>query len=103
MSRAKQDTIMDIISEFIFCEKMDRYGRPSQNTMSLVQEFQLIIILCNYFSQSSPETTRNTIFLSLFGGSISPSRISVLTKLVSTSISALISPVLCASGTLMVY
>lgn len=67
-----------------------------------MQEFQLVVILCNYFSQGTqPESTRNTIFLSLFGGSISQSRISVLIKLVSTSISALVAPVLCAAGTLI--
>lgn len=91
-SRSKQDLMMQLISEFIFYEP----------NMIPVQEFQLVIILSKYLSKNSlPEPTRNAVFMSLFGGSITASRISVLIKLTSTAISAQLPLVLSAVGTLI--
>lgn len=88
---------MELIAEFIFCEKSekDRHSHYDKNTgsLTLIQEFQLVVVLAEFFSIPGPDAARNTIFLSLFGGSITPSRISVLIKLISTSISCSIAPV----------
>lgn len=86
---------MALISEFIFNEH-------TQHPMSSLQEFHLVLALSEYFSKSSlPEQTGNAVFILLFGGTISPSRINVLTKLTSTAISAQLSQVLNCVGTLM--
>lgn len=106
-SRSKQEHTMELIAE-IFCEKSprDMDVRKAQTqllpaTLSLIQELQLVVILCEYFQSPGPEATRNAMFLSLFASPTSITRINVLVKLVSTSVSALIAPLLCAAGTWM--
>lgn len=89
---------MELIAEFIFCEKSEKdrhshYDKNISGSLTLIQEFQLVVVLAEFFSIPGPDAARNTIFLSLFGGSITPSRISVLIKLISTSISCSIAPV----------
>ncbi|XP_063700545.1 integrator complex subunit 15 [Culicoides brevitarsis] len=94
-ARGKQELMMSLISEFIFYEH-------TQHPMSSLQEFYLVLELSNYFSKASlAEQTGNAVFILLFGGSISPARINVLTKLTSTAISAQLSQVLNCVGTLM--
>lgn len=96
----KQDQCFELIAEFIFLEKKPQdirkpYGnqQPS-NGLTLIQEFQLVVVLCEFFSRSSSDVTKNAIFLSLFGGSAMPySRSRVLIKLISTAISGSIAPV----------
>ncbi|GAB0086421.1 uncharacterized protein DMENIID0001_118620 [Sergentomyia squamirostris] len=106
-NRSKQEHTMELIAE-IFCEKSPRDidVRKSQAqllpaSLTLIQELQLVVVLCEYFQCPIPEATRNAMFLSLFASPTTISRINVLAKLVSTSISALIAPLLCAAGTWM--
>lgn len=92
----RNDQAIDLISEFVFAEKgkeTDSRSAYQQTTLSLSQEFQLIVVLCEYFSKPGKDATRNAMFLSLFGGSITTSRSSILVKLISTSVSGLIAPV----------
>lgn len=86
-----------MISELIFLEKKSKsYGNhQSHNGLTLIQEFQLVVVLCEFFSRSASDVTKNAIFLSLFGGSAMPySRSRVLIKLISTAISGSIAPVI---------
>lgn len=101
--RSKQDLAMDLIAEFIFCEKNDKNRHQQQNIpLSLIKQFQLVVILSEFFSIPGPDVTRNGVFLLLFGTSvITPSRISVLVKLISTAVSCSIPTILCAAGTWM--
>lgn len=109
MSRSKQNFAMTLISEFIFLEKFkDTDFRKNANAvpfltsqMTSIQEFQLILVLIEFFSRPGPDATRNAVFLSLFGGNLTPNRSSVLCKLISTSVSGSVSAVLCAAGTWM--
>ncbi|XP_055385131.1 integrator complex subunit 15 isoform X2 [Condylostylus longicornis] len=97
---------MDLIAEIIFLEKskevdVRKTGFQQGPNLSLIQEFQLVIVLSEFFSHPGPDATRNAVFLSLFGGNITPGRTSVLVKLISVSISVAIPPLLCAAGTWM--
>lgn len=89
---------MEIISEFIFCESDRRGDRGRGTGLSSLQELQLIDILCEYLSSCNNETTKNTIFLSLFGGMESQRRLKVLSILASMAVSASSTPVLLAVG-----
>ncbi|KAL4719180.1 hypothetical protein ACJJTC_017604 [Scirpophaga incertulas] len=91
------DISMDIIAEFIFWE-MDRRGNRRSTGLSPLQELQLIDIICDYLSTCANETTKNTIFLSLFGGQESQRRLKVLSILASMAVSASSTPVLLAVG-----
>ena len=86
---------MDLISEFIFLEGVK--GQPNSvdhgSKLSLIQEFQLTVVLGDFFSKPGPDATRNAIFLSLFGGSLTGSRQNVLIKLLSAAVSASLAPV----------
>lgn len=85
--------MMNLIAEFVFREP---------NNATTVQEWQMVLVLSDYLSKSTlPETTRNAVFISLFGGSISPVRINVLIKLTATAIAAELPLVLGAVGTLI--
>lgn len=86
-SSKQLDVAMDIISEFVFCET-DRRGIRRNNALSPLQELQLIDIICDYLSSCSNETTKNTIFLSLFGGVESARRLNILSVLASMAVSA---------------
>lgn len=89
---------MDLISEFVFCEKNkdidNRKPYSGTSSLNVIQEFQLVFVLCEFFARpGQQDSTRNAVFLSLFGGSITQPRISVLVKLISTSVSASLAPV----------
>lgn len=86
------DIAMDIIAEFVFCETDRRGGRRSVG-ISPLQELQLIDVICEYISACASETTKNTIFLSLFGGMESQRRLKVLSILASMAVSASSTPV----------
>ncbi|XP_029707687.1 integrator complex subunit 15 [Aedes albopictus] len=105
--RNKHDLAMDLIGEFVFRERReDQRGggqqyqkQPVAPRLSSIDEFQLVLVLCDFFSRPGPDATRNAVFFSLFGGSIG--RTSVLNKLISTAVSGSIAPLLCAAGTWM--
>ncbi|XP_053659027.1 integrator complex subunit 15 [Anopheles marshallii] len=105
INRNKHDMAMDLIAEFVFRERRDepRGAQFSKQTahprLSSIEEFQLVLVLCEFFSRPGPDATRNAVFLSLFGGS--NVRTSVLNKLISTAVSGSIAPLLCAAGTWM--
>lgn len=81
---------MELISEFVFCETDRRGNRRGLNPL---QELQLIDIICDYISGCTNETTKNTIFLSLFGGMESQRKLKVLSILASMAVSASSTPV----------
>lgn len=85
------DIVMDIISEFIFCE--ERRGNRRSAPLGPLQELQLIEVICEYLSGSINETAKNTIFLSLFGGMESQRRLKILCILASMAVSAASTPV----------
>lgn len=102
MLTKKQDTCMDLISEFVFMEKKSQdsrkqYGGGQTNisSLTLIQEFQLVVVLSEFFSRPGPEVSKNAVFLSLFG-SVTPyvARSRVLVKLISTAVSGSIIAVL---------
>lgn len=93
LSQSNPDRVMDMISETIFSSN-------SSHPLTTTQELQRIVGLIEYFeTPGRPEANRNSIFLSLFSRNMSSDRIRLLGKLISTSISAVIAPVLCAAGT----
>ncbi|KAH8255947.1 hypothetical protein KR026_002998 [Drosophila bipectinata] len=106
-SRNKQNLVMQIISEYIFLERItkDGDGRKSQalpiSQLNLFQEFQLIITLIEYFSRPGRDATRNAIFLSLFGSHLTPQRSKLLSRLISTAVSGSVAPLLSSAGTWM--
>ncbi|CAF4927537.1 unnamed protein product [Pieris macdunnoughi] len=96
-SSKQQDIAMDITSEFIFCE-VDRRGVRRGTGLNPLQELQLIDILSEYISTCNNETTKNTIFLSLFGSMESQRKLKILSILASMAVSASCTPVLLALG-----
>ncbi|CAG4946324.1 unnamed protein product [Parnassius apollo] len=86
------DIAMEIISEFVFCDADRRGGRRSGG-LNPLQELQLIDIICDYLSACSNETTKNTIFLSLFGGMENQRKLKILSILASMAVSASSTPV----------
>lgn len=78
---------MEIISEFVFCEA-DRRGNRRGGGLNPLQELQLIDIICDYLSACNNDTTKNTIFLSLFGGMESQRKLKILCILASMAVSA---------------
>lgn len=84
------DNAMELISEFVFCETDRRGNRRGLNPL---QELQLIDIICDYISACTNETTKNTIFLSLFGGMESQRKLKILSILASMAVSASSTPV----------
>ncbi|XP_013102440.2 integrator complex subunit 15 [Stomoxys calcitrans] len=109
IGRGKQNFIMQLISEFVFLEKTKevdvRRGQSPQSysnmQMNKIQEFQLILVLIEFFSQPGPDSTRNAVFLSLFGSNLTPQRTKILCKLISTSVSGSVAPLLSSAGTWM--
>lgn len=85
------DIAMDIISEFVFCET-DRRSNPRRG-LNPLQELQLIDIICDYLCACTNDTTKNTIFLSLFGGKESQRKLKILSILASMAVSASSTPV----------
>lgn len=110
-ARAKQDVAMELISEFVFQERIrdtdlrhklgNRHSNSPQmlfSQLNLIQEFQLVLALIEYFSRPGSDATRNAVFLSLFGSNLNPGRSSILSKLISTSISGSVAPCLASAG-----
>lgn len=79
---------MELSAEFLFCET-DIKGHTVEVSLKdqSVKELQLIFALANYFKESGDETIKNTVFLSLFGETMSNKRAQTLWKLVSLAIS----------------
>lgn len=100
ISRSKQNFAMALISEFVFLE-MDNRKMPGGACMNSFQEFQLILVLIEYFSQPGPDATRNAVFLSLFGSNLTVQRSRILSKLISTAVSGSVAPLLSSAGTWM--
>lgn len=88
----QMDVAMEIMTEFVFCESERRGGRRSGG-LNPLQELQLIDVICEYLSSCSSETTKNTIFLSLFGGMEGQRRLKILSILASMAVSASSTPV----------
>lgn len=88
---------MDLMAEFVFSE-VDRRGNKKPISLTALQEIQLLQVLCDYFSGPGTEAVKNTVFLSLFGGSTLNLRIKILCKLVSMAVSIPSPPVLHAAG-----
>ncbi|XP_044761983.1 uncharacterized protein C7orf26 [Coccinella septempunctata] len=76
------DFCLALMSEFLFYE-IDRRGNKRTNPLTAIAELQLIEVLYEYFTNLTNESTRNTVFLSLFTGTTANQRIGVLSKLVS--------------------
>lgn len=95
LSQTNPDRVMDMITEAIFSSGNNAHG------LTTTQELQRIVGLLEYFEIPGPEANRNSVFLSLFSRNMTPDRIRLLGKLISTSISAVIASVLCAAGTWM--
>lgn len=76
------DFCLDLMSEFLFHE-IDRRGNKRSKSLSAISELQLIKVLFDYFTDLKNESTRNTVFLSLFTGTTANQRIGVLSKLIS--------------------
>lgn len=66
--------------------------------LSLIQEFQLVVVLCEFYERPGQEMIRNAVFLSLFEGS-NASRLKVLNKLIGTAIASSVAPILMSAGT----
>lgn len=95
ISRKNQDHCLELIAEYVFLEKKVRKDFSNNIYLTLLQEFQLVVVLGEYFSRPGPDATRNAVFLSLFGGSaITFSRSRVLVKLISTAVSGSIESVI---------
>lgn len=107
VSRAKPNLIMQLTSEFVFMERSKdselRHGQSSVScvNMNKMEEFQLILILIEFFSQPGPDSTRNAVFLSLFSANLTPQRTRILCKLISTSVSGSVTGILSSAGTWM--
>ncbi|TMW51638.1 hypothetical protein DOY81_003288 [Sarcophaga bullata] len=109
IGRGKQNFLMQLISEFVFLERIKdtevRRGQSPQSygniQMNKIQEFQLILVLIEFFSQPGPDSTRNAVFLSLFGANLTPQRSKILCKLISTAVSGSVAPLLSSAGTWM--
>ncbi|XP_037043002.1 uncharacterized protein C7orf26 homolog [Bradysia coprophila] len=105
ISTKNQDHVLDLISEFIFYEKKSdsrKYGNTHKNQqtcgLSLIQEFQLVVVLCEFYERPGQEMIRNAVFLSLFERS-NAYRLKVLSKLIGTAIASSVAPILMAAGT----
>lgn len=100
-SKKNQEHCFEIISEYIFLEKRAAdarkpYGSGSslKTNLTVIQEFQLVLVFADFFKRPGPDVTRNAVFLCLFGSSsLTPGRSRVLSKFISTSISASLAPV----------
>ncbi|KAI8425898.1 hypothetical protein MSG28_004905 [Choristoneura fumiferana] len=86
-SSKQLDIALEIISEFVFCEST----RAAKEEVSIRSKNCSLSICTN-------ETTKNTIFLSLFGGADTQKRLKILSILASMAVSASSTPVLLAVG-----
>lgn len=93
-SKKNQDRCHELIVECVFLEKKSDSKKASQGGLTVFQEFQLVLVLAQYFSRPGPDVTRNAVFLCLFGHTtLTPVRSRVLSKFISTAISDSIAPV----------
>lgn len=93
-SKKNQDRCHELIVECVFLEKKSDTKKSSQGGLTVFQEFQLVLVLAQYFSRPGPDVTRNAMFLCLFGHTtLTPVRSRVLSKFISTAISDSIAPV----------
>lgn len=95
-SKKNQERCLELIAESIFLEKKTEASSKKSTNIGLTvfQEFQLVLVLAQYFSRPGPDVTRNAVFLCLFGNtSLPPARTRVLSKFISTAISDSIAPV----------
>lgn len=93
-SKKNQDRCYELIIECIFLEKKSDSKKSNQVGLTVFQEFQLVLVLAQYFSRPGPDVTRNAVFLCLFGHTtLTPVRSRVLSKFISTAISDSIAPV----------
>ncbi|KAK4877287.1 hypothetical protein RN001_009793 [Aquatica leii] len=79
------DLALDLMAELIFCE-VDRRGNKRHSPLTSLDELQLLDILYDYLNNTSNETSRNAVFLSLFSGTTAMMRSAVLSKLVSVAV-----------------
>lgn len=63
----------------------------------MIQEFQLVVVLCEFYERPGQEMIRNAVFLSLFEGS-NAYRLKVLNKLIGTAIASSVAPILMSAG-----
>lgn len=99
-SKKNQDRCHELIVECVFLEKKSDSKKSNQGGLTVFQEFQLVLVLAQYFSRPGPDVTRNAVFLCLFGHTtLTPVRSRVLSKFISTAISDSIAPV-CARHSL---
>lgn len=91
-SSKQLDVAMDIIAEFVFCET-DRRGTRRTVALTPLQELQLIDVMCEYLGSCANEITKNTVFLSMFGGMEGLRRLKILSILASMGVSASSTPV----------
>lgn len=93
-SKKNQDRCCELIVECVFLEKKSDSKKPNVGGLTVFQEFQLVLVLAQYFSRPGPDVTRNAVFLCLFGHTtLTPVRSRVLSKFISTAISDSIAPV----------
>lgn len=94
------DLALDLIAEFVFCET-DRRGNKRADVLTPLLELELLNVLFDYFNGPTSEASKNTIFLSLFSGTMATLRLPVLSKLVSIAIGAPSSSVLISASAWM--
>lgn len=93
-SKKNQDRCYELITECVFLEKKTDTKKGNHVGLTVFQEFQLVLVLVEYFSRPGPDVTRNDVFLCLFGHTtLTQIRSRVLSKFISTAISDSIAPV----------
>lgn len=106
-TNSQHDHVLHLISEIIFLEKKShsrKYGKKKKIQqpcgLSSIQQFQLAVVLCEFYERPGQEMVRNAMFLSLFEGS-NASRLKFLHKLIATAIAGSIASILVSAGTLI--
>ncbi|KAF2903306.1 hypothetical protein ILUMI_02870 [Ignelater luminosus] len=94
------DLALDLMAELVFCE-VDRRGNKRPSPLTSIDELQLIDALYDYFNSTANETSRNSVFLSLFSGTTAMMRLGVLSKLVSIAVGVPSPPILISASTWM--
>lgn len=92
------DLALDLMAELIFCE-VDRRGNKRNSALSPLCELQLLEVLYDYLNDTTNETSRNAVFLSLFSGTTAMMRSAVLSKLISLAV-GIPSPALLVSASI---
>lgn len=94
------DFALDLMAEFVFYE-VDRRGNKRQESLTPIMELELLDVLFDYFNGPANEAAKNTLFLSLFSGTIISLRLPVISKLVSIAIGTPSSSVLISASAWM--